>query len=449
MNAATGSDTVWVFNAGTGSTPFTVTGADAPWMGFGSTTGQLPVSAGGPAAAGPAGAGAFTAGSPAPLNPPAGEEVMPPQPALAGSVPVVVTATRGTRTRGDYTGYVLVRQQDDWAGPSTLEVRLRVHEREVQFLTPAKMSSRPVALAVAPEGDLGVMLVNGQIVRMNPQTGATTPWASTTANTAWWGMAFGPDSAAYVGEFDGVLRIARDGTLSRSAYIGATVYDVVVTPAGAVFAAAANGLYRYVASTRTLTRITTEHTYGVAYNPADGMIYASVNGPQIRRVNPSTGAITSIAVADGTIQQQLEIGGGGVMYGRSYYLDDPDMRRLSPTGQTDRVWWTPQPFPQAITLAPDGTLYGAAGDRVFRIKVEGELPPTHVAGDVTGDGAVTAQDALGVLSAAVGKTLPEGWIALDGDANCDGQATAQDALIILSHAVGKDVAQFCVGTPRP
>ncbi|HEX8360891.1 MAG TPA: dockerin type I domain-containing protein, partial [Longimicrobium sp.] len=70
-------------------------------------------------------------------------------------------------------------------------------------------------------------------------------------------------------------------------------------------------------------------------------------------------------------------------------------------------------------------------------------------GDPTGDGAITAQDALGVLAFVVGKPLPESWnVTRAGDADCNGEVNSVDALIILSKVVGKDVSQFCVGTVR-
>ncbi|HEX2188410.1 MAG TPA: invasin domain 3-containing protein [Longimicrobiaceae bacterium] len=69
-----------------------------------------------------------------------------------------------------------------------------------------------------------------------------------------------------------------------------------------------------------------------------------------------------------------------------------------------------------------------------------------VRGDVNRDGAVTAGDALAVLSEVVGKTLPAGYtVASDGDADGNGQVTALDALVILSHVVGKDVPHYLVG----
>jgi M6 family metalloprotease-like protein len=452
VNAAAGSDSLWVFNAGTGALDPTGAAVATPWLAV----------ANGSAGAGhvqaPEGPASLALGPPGSAPPPqatgqmaartAGEEG-PPQPVHPASVPLLLTATRGGRARGDHMGYLAVTAGDGWAGPAMIEVRMRVYEREVVFVTPVKMSSRPTAVAVAPEGDLAVLLANGQLVRMDPQTGSTRLWSTTSSSAGWWGISFAPDSSAYVTNHSWVTRVTKDGTSRNVFFENTVVFDVVVTPAGALFVATEAGLYRRTPA-GVVTRLTTELTYGVAYSAADGMVYASVNGAQIRRVNPATGAVAaSVSASDNSLQQQLEIGAGGVFYGRTNYLSYPDLRRFSASGQLERSWWTPQPFPQAIALAPDGTMYGTAGDRVFRLKVEGEMPPTHVAGDATGDGQVTAQDALAVLSAAVGKGLPDDWMAADGDANCDGQVTAQDALIILSHAVGKDVAQFCVGKPQP
>lgn len=78
----------------------------------------------------------------------------------------------------------------------------------------------------------------------------------------------------------------------------------------------------------------------------------------------------------------------------------------------------------------------------------GSMTPASVRGDLNGDGAIGAVDALGVLSVVVGKTLPEGWVGMpNGDANCDAALSALDALIVLSLVVGRDVSQFCVGDP--
>lgn len=451
VDAVSGRDTLWMFNTGTGALDPTASALQAPWLAAENGTAQAahaprPQEPAGMALAPPGSARLAQAVETAIV--PAGEEQAP-QAVHPGSVPLVLTATRGGRAQGDYVGYVTVTAGDGWAGPAVVEVRMRVYEREVVFVTPEKMSSFPAVLAVAPEGDLAVILARGDLVRVDPQTGSTRLWATLGISGLWWGMAFAPDSSVYVARYWNVSRVAKDGRTSIMFNEGVPVFDVLVTPAGVLFAATQGGLYRRTPD-GVVTRLTTEITFAVAYSASDGMVYASVNGPQIRRVNPETGeVVASVSASDGSVQQEMEIGEGGAFYGRTYYLGHPDLRRLSASGQPERSWWTPQPFSQSIALAPDGTLYGTAGSRVFRLKVEGEMPTTHVAGDATGDGAVTAQDALAVLSAAVGKALPDGWTAAHGDANCDQQVTAQDALIILSHVVGKDVAQFCVGQPQP
>ncbi|HST60732.1 MAG TPA: M6 family metalloprotease domain-containing protein [Longimicrobium sp.] len=457
LNGTTGSDTVWLYNAGTGPITFASTAAGATWLTVANGAGQLsPAGTSAPALApadGVAGPGAAAYSAPlqrpgAPLA--AGLAGTEPQqaPNIPGAYPVVLTVTRGDRAQGDHVAYLVTSTGDEWTGPSIVEVRMRVYEREVAFVTPQKMHSRPVALAVAPEGDLAVVLVNGEVLRMDPRTGAFRRWA-TTSTSVYWGMAFGPDSSAYIAEWRRVARVSKEGVVTQVLTTPGVVYDVVVTPAGDLFAAADDGLWRRTRAGVT-SRLTSEVTFGVAYNPEDGLIYASPSASFIRRVDPVTGEMVgTVNPDDASLQQQLEVGAGGNLYGRTYYVDWPDVHRVTQDGVVDRVYWTPQPFPQAMSLAPDGTLYGTAGDRVFRLPVEGVAAPSHVAGDVTGDGAVTAQDALGVLSAIVGRTLPEGWTAAWGDANCDDQVTAQDALIILSHSVGRDVSQFCVMQPRP
>lgn len=450
VDGATGRDTIWVSHAGPGPVTPTVAVMDASWL----AVAPASAAAGGPRAQVPSQAPLAAPGSgAAPAAVQAAAEaadggIAPPQPSHVGSIPVVLTVTRGSRTQGDYTGYLAVSTPDGWAGPAMVEVRMRVHEREVVFLTPGKMPVRPVALAVAPEGDLGVVLVDGQVLRMDPRTGATRPWGMTSA-TAWWGMSFGPDSAAYIGEYQRVARVDRNGTVSVALTTAGIVFDVLVTPAGDLYAAGDDGLWR-VPRGGTAARVFTDPAHGLAYNAADGLVYVSLQTQIIRRVNPATGTVvSSLAPSDASVNQQLEIGEGGMIYGRTWYLDYPDLRRMSVTGNLDKSWWTPQPYPQAMSLAPDGTMYGVAGDRIFKLKVEGAPVPTHLAGDVTSDDEISAQDALGVLSSVVGKALPAGWTAAWGDANCDGTVTAQDALIILSSAVGKDVSQFCVGTPQP
>lgn len=64
-------------------------------------------------------------------------------------------------------------------------------------------------------------------------------------------------------------------------------------------------------------------------------------------------------------------------------------------------------------------------------------------GDPTGNGAINSQDALAVLSHAVGLPVPGVDISL-GDVDGSGTISTRDALIILSYSVGFDVSAFRV-----
>jgi len=67
-------------------------------------------------------------------------------------------------------------------------------------------------------------------------------------------------------------------------------------------------------------------------------------------------------------------------------------------------------------------------------------PDTLLCGDPTGDGMITATDALVTLNAAVGLSVCELGLC---DASGDGAVTAVDALLILQFAVGGDVTLVC------
>lgn len=69
-------------------------------------------------------------------------------------------------------------------------------------------------------------------------------------------------------------------------------------------------------------------------------------------------------------------------------------------------------------------------------------------GDVTGDDAVMSNDALGIVTHAVGLAAPP-LTALNGDVDSSGSVTTRDALIVLSFAVGLNTSAFRVNNLKP
>ena len=152
---------------------------------------------------------------------------------------------------------------------------------------------------------------------------------------------------------------------------------------------------------------------------------------------------------------------------------------LLPTGMPTHEEWEIENSQIAVIATSDGDEYGQfltvtvlgerEGQTVLTVKhggnsnsvtttcpvtvVKPQLPPGEQWGDVNGDDAINAKDALGVLKRATSKYayfLPEKpslqellryqkyrWIGIVGEVNGDERIDAKDALEILKYAVGK------------
>ena len=164
---------------------------------------------------------------------------------------------------------------------------------------------------------------------------------------------------------------------------------------------------------------------------------------------------------------------------------------LLPTGMPTHEEWEIENSQIAVIATSDGDEYGQfltvtvlgerEGQTVLTVKhggnsnsvtttcpvtvVKPQLPPGEKWGDVNGDDAINAKDALGVLKRATSKYayfLPEKpslqellryqkyrWSGIVGDVNGDERIDAKDALEILKYAVGK-ITKFPVeGTVLP
>jgi M6 family metalloprotease-like protein len=448
-------DTVWVYNAGSGSTSFTVHPGSSPWLS------ATPLSGSSSAAGAASPAREAPRDDAPPLAANDGQtgraaEDAPRQAGPAGAVPVEITMDMSGLARGYYRDTVVVRSTatDVWNHGWTLYRQVRVYDPRIQILS---TTLTPGRLALSPAGDL-VMARSTDVARVDKTTGASSTWAAGASSVN--GMQFGPDSALYLAigtaSQGRVARVERSGTVTTLFTTSVLVRDLAVLPDGTIFAVAGGNLLRRGRDgvvTTVLSSERAELTWSLAYNPADGWLYYFDNAV-LRRYHPSTGVdemrgrVPSLSNAPII---ELAVGRDGRLYGSEYHGYQGAVVVVDTSAAlVERLW---QPTVGFGLVLDEGKLFGSGLSptwTVWALAVSDGPPGSPVLrGDPNRDGAITAQDALGVLADVVGKPLPAGWnVALGGDADCDGQITALDALIILSRVVGKDVSQFCIGTAR-
>ncbi|HEY0026082.1 MAG TPA: dockerin type I repeat-containing protein [Longimicrobium sp.] len=103
---------------------------------------------------------------------------------------------------------------------------------------------------------------------------------------------------------------------------------------------------------------------------------------------------------------------------------------------------------QAATPAGPATSSHSAAVRTRR--ADAASSAVDLRGDVNGDGAMTAVDALAILAHAAGKPLPASFtVSPQGDLSRDGAVTALDALLVLEYRVGRDRAVSVTITTAP
>lgn len=463
-------DTLWVYNAGSGAVEFSVLTGGSPWLtvtpsggtatgaaGTAPARGWTPVDAPAMDPARPraprVGAAAPSAVTRADFGPAAEAQAAP-----AGSIAIVISANPAGLPQGHHRDSVTVRSlRDAWNEDFKEYPSLRLYHPQAQVLDTTGWAF-PGTMALSAEGDL-VVAANRDLRFVNRATGATTPWVSGLSSRID-GMEFGPGGALFVADRAGnrVVRVDRGGTLTTLISGSAPAYDVAVLPDGTFFAAIGGSLVRQglngVAPVTVLSTSRAIFTYGIAYNPLDGWLYYTTGGT-LRRVHPTSGVDELRGAlppsAGGPDLLNLVVGRSGHLYGTENYTYGAVLE-LDTWGRAVARHW--QPSVGFGLVLDEGKLLGSGflpRDMLWSVPVvDGPAKPLpSLRGDPTGDGAITAQDALGVLAFVVGKPLPAGWnMTPAGDADCSGEVNSVDALIILSKVVGKSVSQFCVGTVR-
>ncbi|HEX5870826.1 MAG TPA: dockerin type I domain-containing protein [Longimicrobium sp.] len=361
-------------------------------------------------------------------------------------VAVRMTASPGALPPGGYDGtFSLDFPGDVWNGSQWYRALLRLSDPRgvvLDTIVYTQMSS----VAIAPDGML-VVVGDRSLVRMDPATGATTPWV-TGLEMYLGGIAFGADSVLYVADrtVPRILRVTPQGQVSTLFTLPAAPLDIEVLPDGTMFVSGGGSIVRRApdGTVSTLLSGIGDET-ALAYR--EGWIYYARRN-RLHRVNAETGQDEQRGVLPSAYLTlwEMEFGESGRLYAPGFYgqvnvMDDN-------ANLLDQLW---PPGGAGSFALGDSVLYGTGGAFMTWKMPLADTRARHDAlvGDPSRDGQITSADALGVLSYVVGRPLPQGWVmTVRGDANCDGEITAIDALIILSKVVEKDVSAFCVGGRR-
>ena len=220
-----------------------------------------------------------------------------------------------------------------------------------------------------------------------------------------------------------------------------------------------------------------EFVYGMAFNYADGNMYAlcDEDHPYIATVDLGTGELTSVVnVQLGSYLgiYTFAIDGDGVFYALTMSAVNAKLVRIDPnTGALTEIGATGQPcyYAQSMTCDPaTGVIYWAqiesnytnglytvdkntaAAEYVGKIGPEGMeimglyivpenepvVPPTYTLGDIDGNGEVNVTDAILALRASMGVIELDEVQQLAADVSGNGSVGVEDALLILRCAMG-------------
>jgi hypothetical protein len=357
-----------------------------------------------------------------------------------------MTATPGALPPGGYDGtFSLDFPGDVWNGSQWYRALLRLSDPRGVVLD-TTVYTQMSSVAIAPDGML-VVIGDRSLVRMDPTTGAVTPWV--TGLEPYLGdITFGADSVLYLADrtVPRILRITPQGQVSTLFTLAAAPLDIEVLPDGTMFVSGGGSIVRRAPDGTVSTLVSgIGDVTALAYR--EGWIYYAKRN-RLRRVNAETGQDEDRGVLPSGYLTlwEMEFGESGRLYAPGLYgqvnVMDDNAKLL------DQLW---PPGGAGSFALGDSVLYGTGGAFMTWKMPLADTPARHDAlvGDPSRDGQITSADALGVLSYVVGRPLPQGWVmTVRGDANCDGEVTAIDALIILSKVVEKDVSAFCVGGRR-
>jgi streptogramin lyase len=298
-------------------------------------------------------------------------------------------------------------------GPSGLRSRVRSHVVEV--LAPPLQFNYPGQIAVEPNGTVLVAESGGRLARIEPAAGTV---ATATPVGAPFGLATAP-GVIYFSDDNAVRRIDTSGVISTVAQFGTDVGPLALAANGDLYAMTAARIYRLAGGRLPAEQFAgtgvegdsgdggpalaaqIHSPHGLAIAPDGALLISDTANNRLRRVDPATHVITSIAAVRNPYG--VVIGPDGLVYVAS--VDEDRVLRLDGAGGAT-------PFAtgleSASSLAFDaaGTLYVTEGNtpvaRIWRVARDGTSAPLRGDGPLSRIVGSTAVPRVRLVSVTAG-----------------------------------------------
>ena len=318
------------------------------------------------------------------------------RPASAGrpSVTLRGPSVRVAAVRALAAGRYRVEARFPAAGSWRVEARLAGKTFRLRAVAVRAPGRRPITLrsptlpAIDTDGNLLVPEQQAnRIVRIEPTTGRLAVAAPVVGP---YGLALDATGAMYVSSDNTVVRIAPGGARRElgQSDTGLDIGPVAVDAAGDVYWFADNRISRWSAATGQVTRYggngaqgfdgdggpvtraTFGRPHGLAFAPDGALIVSDSENNRIRRVDPDTQIVTTIASGI-RFPAGVAVGRDGAIY--SVGLSNT-LVRIGPDGST-RQLATGLRSPLGVAVAADGTIYVTEGDsgHILRIDQSGRI----------------------------------------------------------------------------
>jgi streptogramin lyase len=252
------------------------------------------------------------------------------KPVVIVSGPVTATFAARRTAPGRYVATVRLAQAGRW----TIAVRARGRRYRLGVVSARRPPAQPVffaqpaSIAARPDGTLVLAeAAANRIVNVDPSAGTVTPLATGLANP--YGVAVAPSGDVYATASDTLVRIDASGRVTPVATV-ADLGPVTVGPDGSVYVSTSTDVFRVDPATGTSAHVAgtgvrggagdggpaataqINHPHALLVASDGALLVPDTDNHRVRRIDPVTGVITTIAAGIAGVSGICA--GGGATY---------------------------------------------------------------------------------------------------------------------------------------